>query len=479
MRPPAVPPTPAGDGHGDLPRRTLARALERAANAALAATVLLAFATPSWSVGALALWPLATVRVANQVFRPGVLLLLPLVGTAAALAAQRLSGRLTLRLGPRVALTPVAAFGALVLARIPPVHLVDKAAVAGFSVVVFWSAYAWARHIVPLQALVAAWAMSLLLHGGVGIAQFVRQGSVGLWPLGERWLSAEGAGLSVIVADGRRWLRAYGLMSHPNILGGYLAMWALVCLGAALAKEPAGRRLERRALWGALVVGAAGLFCTFSRSAWLGYAIGLGYLIGCTPAGDHLCSWLRRPQHLLLIGLLLLTLIALAIGLAGDLLASRFVRLSEPLERASLSERAIDVGLAWTLIRARPLLGVGPGYYEAALWAAVGNAQGEGFPGFRVVHNTPLLVAAELGAIGALLWLWLLLAPVLLRVWRRPWRSEPYLSAGVSAAWLCASVVGLFDYYLHLPVTWWPALHLGLLAAAWARTIARDEEADA
>jgi O-antigen ligase len=464
------------DGHRWHP---LVRTLERLAGAALAATVFLAFATPSWSVGALALWPLATLRVANQVYRPGILLLVPLVGTAAAIAAQRLSGRLTPHLGPLAVLAPVGAYGALVLARIPPVHLADKAAVAGLSVAVFWGVYAWARHILPLKALVAAWAMSLILHGGVGIAQFARQSSVGLWSLGERWLRADGAGLSVIVADGRRWLRAYGLMPHPNILGGYLAMWTLVCIGAALATSPPGRRLERYALWGAIVIGSTGLFCTFSRSAWLGYAIGLGYLIACTPARERLRSWLHSPRHLFLIGVLLLALIALVIGLAGGVLASRLVHLSEPLERASLSERVIDVGLAWTLIRARPWLGVGPGYYEAALWAAIGNSQGDGFPGFRVVHNTPLLVAAELGIVGVALWLWLLLAPVLLRALRRPWHSEPFLSTGIAAAWLCAFVIGIFDYYLHLPVTWWPAMHLGLLAAAWARVITRDEEADA
>ncbi len=481
MRPSAIPPTPAGDGHGDRPRRPLAHALERVANAALAATVLLAFATPSWSVGALALWPLATLRVASQVYRPGVLLLCLLAGTMAAVAAQRLSGRLSLDIGPIAVLAPVAAYGALIVARIPPVHLAHRAALAGLSVAIFWGAYAWARQVLPLNALIAGWAMSLVLHGGVGIAQFARQSSIGLWPLGERWLHAEGAGLSVIIVGGRRLLRAYGLMPHPNILGGYLAMWALVCIGAALAERPQARHLERWALWGAIGIGSAGLFCSLSRSAWLGYAIGLAYLVGCSPAGGRLRRSLhrslRRPRILLLIGLLLLALIALVAGVAGEILASRFLRLNEPLESASLRERAIDMALAWTLIRARPFLGVGPGYYEAALWATIGNSQGEGFPGFRVVHNTPLLVAAELGIVGAALWLWLLLAPVIGRALRRPWLGEPCLSAGVAAAWLCAFVVGLFDYYLHLPVAWWPALHLGLLAAAWARVTTQDKGA--
>ena len=67
--------------------------------------------------------------------------------------------------------------------------------------------------------------------------------------------------------EGVRWVRAYGLASHPNILGGVLAFGLLVIASA----QGDGRwtRLIRMAVFG---LGVAGLFLTFSRAAWIAFA---------------------------------------------------------------------------------------------------------------------------------------------------------------------------------------------------------------
>jgi O-antigen ligase len=179
-------------------------------------------------------------------------------------------------------------------------------------------------------------------------------------------------------------------------------------------------------------------------------------------------SIFRRRIALALLACALVALI-LAGFAPGKLFASRVLRTESALESASVRERVEDVSLAWTLIRAQPLIGVGPGYYEAALWAAVGNSQPPGFPGFRVVHNLPLLVLAELGMIGFLLWLAWVLGPVVQRIqWPADRMWDP-TAAGVSAAWVGLLAIGLFDGYMHVPASWWSAAHLGLLAGAWGR----------
>ena len=60
----------------------------------------------------------------------------------------------------------------------------------------------------------------------------------------------------------------------PNGLGLTLLMGSLLCLGLAL-----GTRARQRVFWfGCTVLGAAGLFATQSRAAWLGWTLGALYL---------------------------------------------------------------------------------------------------------------------------------------------------------------------------------------------------------
>ncbi len=61
-------------------------------------------------------------------------------------------------------------------------------------------------------------AIVALLQGRVAIAQFMQQSSVGLDWLGELALHRELRGYSIVWAQNQRWLRAYGLTGHPNVL---------------------------------------------------------------------------------------------------------------------------------------------------------------------------------------------------------------------------------------------------------------------
>jgi len=431
--------------------------------ATFAASFLLIMLTPAWERGTFNVLPIVRFRLSGQDFQVGALALLPAVATitwALAYLRER-PGCPSCRAA--VSLAPMLLFCTLALVRIWPVHIRHRAAVTVVAVLIAGGTCLYVMQEGSERWCAGLLTALLLLQGGAAVVQFVKQGSIGLSWMGELWLDPDGQGISVIDVAGRRWLRAYGLTSHPNALGGYLSMGILACLGAVRAVPSSTRRWT----WGAILLGSMGLFFTFSRSAWLGTAVGLLYL-----------AWVMRPWRavdwraprvrraaLLLGGLL--AVVATVLGVAyRDLLATRLLRLGDPLEATSIRERAEDYPQAWGLIRVAPLQGVGSGYYVDALWAGVGADRP---PGFRKVHNIYLLAAAELGIGGALLWLGIVLAPSAVLACRALRTGGAAIGAGWAAALLSAAVLGVFDNYLYIPSTWWPALYLGLLAGAWAR----------
>ena len=79
---------------------------------------------------------------------------------------------------------------------------------------------------------------------------------------------------------------------------------------------------------------------------------------------------------------------------------SRLFALDTPTEAQSIDERQRDAALAVAIIRDAPLTGVGLGDYLAAAQRLDADA--------ARVHNVPLLVAAELGLPGLVIWACLL-----------------------------------------------------------------------
>jgi SAM-dependent methyltransferase len=405
---------------------------------------------------------------------------------------------------------PVFSFGALTLARVWPIHQVRVAVVTVIAVGLFWFAYLYVLDNWPARWAAGTHALLASFQGIVGIIQFLKQGSVGLSWMGEEWLDPMGQGVSVIEGMGRRWMRAYGMTAHPNFLGGYLSMSLLICLGALLegrlqalsqcntfgvqrraaetgravrpdaASSGSGRlqAFSQCSTFGvAIALGGLCLVFTFSRSAWLGTLVGLAYMAWVVRPWRGVDWRAPRVRRAVVAGSAVLALALLVLlGAYGDLLITRLFRPGNPLEQTSIQERIDDVAQAWSLIRAVPFKGTGPGYYLGALWARVGEDRP---PGFRLIHNIPLLVTAELGVGGLALWLWLILAPPIVLARRSPVDPKgfpkPLGSAGVAAAFASAAVTCMLDNYLYIPSKLWPALYLGVLAGMWAQSIGGGE----
>jgi O-antigen ligase len=139
-----------------------------------------------------------------------------------------------------------------------------------------------------------------------------------------------------------------------------------------------------------------------------------------------------------------------------DLVFSRLFALDTPTEAQSITDRQRDAALALAVIRSAPLTGMGLGEYLAAAQRLDADA--------ARVHNVPLLVAAELGLPGLLLWLWLMAAPFWL--WLRPGTAHRYAEIGPRLApWVAMMVINTFDTTLWLSGNWQTSFLFALVEA--------------
>lgn len=261
----------------------------------------------------------------------------------------------------------------------------------------------------------------LALHVAVGVAQVVLQRPIGL-PL-ELALPPQQPGAAIVSVADRNWLRAYGLMFHPNVFGGFLVAGILLALP----------RLESRTMRIIWWLYWAGLLLTFSRSAFLAVTVVV------LPAA--LCLVRSRPE--LRRSLWIAGGGVLLVGVLGAVTMHEQIATRLSLKRAaeifSLSERGEQMEVAAKLIVANPVFGVGAGNFPIAV--ADTDVETRPLP----VHNVGLLLAAEVGVVGGLTWLGTL---VLLIVGiRRAVRNRVTEAIPPFFAALALWIVGLFDYY--------------------------------
>jgi O-antigen ligase len=192
-------------------------------------------------------------------------------------------------------------------------------------------------------------------------------------------------------------IRAFGDFSQPNAFAGYLAV--IFPLGIALSLVGERERWFARA---ATAVLAIAITVSLSRGAWVGLGLALALMA---------LIWGRATRLALAIAGGALGL-ALVFGVAGvlpetitDRVAVVFenflvfdVRNVEPNpQNFALVERLAHWYAAWGMFEANPIVGVGPGNYDAAYetfqlqgWSeSLGHA-----------HNYYLNTLAELGIIG-------------------------------------------------------------------------------
>lgn len=440
-------------------RLALAR---RAQEILFGAFILLILASPSFTRGPFNWLPV--VRLDGIEETPvgiGPLVLLPGLALVTWLLVRMVEGpRRPWDWGRPGITLPLAGLTLLMLLGLDPV-LNQRTMVVLMTVGLVWWVYLFVVNEAP--HLVLPLSLVIVIQGSVAVAQFALQQDLGLSAVGEQTLDPQLSGVSVLFARGERWLRAYGLTGHPNLLGAMLAVLLLLLLD-----DIAGARRWRRG-WLAVVAsaGVLGLLTTFSRGAWLAGGVGLVcWMARRVIAGRDRAEWtgwlssrrfLRNwREYVQFIAPAVLALVFLV--LFHDLVASRFLHLETPIEATSIEHREVDAKLALRLIAEHPWTGVGVQHYLVAVRAIEPNS--------RTVHNVLLLTAAELGLPGAGLWLWLSLVGLL----------SPLSAAW--APWVTMVISGLFDVALAPTNSWCAASLFALLAAHTAFPGGAAEQAE-
>lgn len=319
-----------------------------------------------------------------------------------------------------------------------------------FAVFLIGWALAWvlAHHRPSLQTLGAAFGLSGALQSAVAIIQFYSQRVGASSILGMALHDPSVAGQSVIESGGERFLRAYGMFPHPNILAGFLVVCALIVVGWYLA---ARSRTERStALAGYLVI-LTGLFLTFSRTGWAALAAATGLFWFCSLYLPSYRKFLRNLSLLVFASLLLFGMMTV---IHRNLVFTRIAG-GTRLETASIEDREVGFQDAAEILHTSWLTGVGIGTFTSTVHDRVAPLR----PLWQVqpVHNIYFLIAAELGIFGVLFFLVLIAEVVQSLAHVVSLHGPPSLLALVSmSAFVALLLIGLFDHYL------W-SLHAGML----------------
>ena len=309
------------------------------------------------------------------------------------------------------------------------------------------------RLAVPLMLMIGVEAV-------VGFGQAALQRSIGLRWLSELRSGVNFTGASVIgTADGSRWLRAFGLTAHANILGGVMTIGLLLL--ATVADGTRRWRLVRQLVFAA---GVAVLFLTFSRGAWIAFVVGLGVaIVMLALRGDR--AALRRWTGAAVVAVVVS--VVLGVPFAAQLAARTTLAGPIPTEVRSIDERIALARVTLDVIAEHPLLGTGLGTLALVL---PGSAEDFEFA-YQPAHVVVLDAAAETGVVGLLCYLALLIGPWVALARNRA-RWTPWL-AGTSAALAAVAVVGLFDHYTWGPTAGrtWAWIVLGLWVVAYRKAL--------
>jgi O-antigen ligase len=315
---------------------------------------------------------------------------------------------------------------------------------------------------------VAVWALmaGLVVNLAVSLAQFLLKRSLGLEPLGEPSADAlAGANYGVFLSAGSVF-RVSGLLGHPNLMGAYLALLLPLVLAMMFTDWRAWSKVALSAIF---LCGAGILVLTLSRAAWLDFAVAitvLGLVLAFHPE--------LRARHLALKSAVLAAFVVVGIIASVPVLA----RLTGS-DSGATDFRWQWLGIAWDMVKDRPVLGFGLNAfaYHAIDYSpySVGKMveiYGNILP---AVHNVYMLVWAEQGTLGLLLFLgmqlhvlWLALSNARLRLDD----TVHMVSIGCACGMLAVMADGMASFYQRVPAPariWWIAMALIVAAHYWNR----------
>jgi hypothetical protein len=352
-----------------------------------------------------------------------------LAAAAAALAWQALRGRELRALPMQVAL-PAAAFFAFACCSLLWAEDVEAAT----NLLLFFTLPFVALLATVARASFPPWAPRGLATAALALATLFA--AVGLWQAATHELFFYAPNLAVSNAN-TDYFRVTSLFGDPSLYGRHVVLG----IGVALTLL-ATRRWHAWPLIGLVAVMWTGLLFSYSQSSMVALLVITVALAVAT--GDRR---VRRAVALLTLAAALVGCAYLAVQVAGG----------ESLNRIT-SDRTNRVEDALRVIEKHPVVGVGIGGQPRASRLLAGSQRPT--PNF-VSHTTPLTVFAELGAIGVVLYGWLLVAGAMLILQVRRLDEPLGLALGVTFIGLFVHAL-FYSGFLEDPLTW---LVIGIAAA--------------
>ena len=254
----------------------------------------------------------------------------------------------------------------------------------------------------------------LAMQSLLAIWQFLAQSTFANKWLGLSWHGASELGASVIETVGsdgvgERWLRAYGGLDHPNVLGGILAISVLFIIGEYLKFSIFNFQFSNKfkiqnskiIFWLFLIIFSAALFFSFSRAAWLALAAGLAVMLSGAVIKKNLAAQKNILQAVLISGLVFFILFFQFPNLVMTRLYG-----GERLEIKSGNERLESVKNSLNIIKKNWAIGAGIGNYTLALGREL-PARESYF--YQPAHNVYILIFSEIGIVGFILFICLII----------------------------------------------------------------------
>jgi len=273
--------------------------------------------------------------------------------------------------------------------------------------------------------------VGIVFESVLSVLQIFHQGSLGgiVYLLGERAFSSSTPGIANASVSGELILRPYGTFSHPNMLAGYFIVAMLLVMYFLKRKGKAMLALSVLSL----IFGTVGLALTLGRAAIVAWL-----LIGCITIAITYKE--RIAKNVLLLSLSVGTVLLLVAVFFPPVVARLFsFSLGESLsERASLAKSALS------MILSHPLFGVGPNNFISSLPTFSKNS----FV-LQPVHNIYLLITAELGISGLILFcgfLWSIIKRFYM-AWRKSLIGERNRLLPLGLALFAILFLGFFDHY--------------------------------
>jgi O-antigen ligase len=290
-----------------------------------------------------------------------------------------------------------------------------------------------AKSFLDFSLLTSFLSLGIIYSSLIAIAQFLKQASLDgvFWWLGERTFNAFTPGIARAVWDGQLIMRPYATFSHPNVLAGFVLVSLILVLANfssrpkrrinfAITKSSVIAKFISRFKWITVIFGTLAILASFSRSAWI-----VGVLVSFWLVIRHLR--VTRPDKRIFYFVVCCLLFVL-----GAFFYSAFhLSMEEAIsQRIQLSQAAT------IMIRENPITGVGLNNFIVRLsefWFT------EAVRFLQPAHNIFLLVAAETGLVGLLIFLWFLI----LTCKKLLITNNQLLITALSAI----LALGLFDHY--------------------------------